>query len=349
VTVRAAVLGTGFWATVAHAPALRALDDVELVACVGATLDEGKAFAAEQQIRSAYGSLDELLESSDRPDLLAIVAPDDVHPEASVAALEAGVAVFCEKPLANDAGTALELAAVAARTGVPATVGYSFRFSPAVQALRRDLEGGRLGEPWLIELSEHNPQFHPTRGRPMNWKGDPAHAGAGALYEYGSHAVDLAAWLVGDVQAVSTSLAYVHPDARLDDIATLQLRFAGKAIGTLVASWVLAGGFPGIRIRLHGSEALAEAVLDETVLGGECYRLLSPNGAVAEEIELEPLDDRFSAYAERHYRALVAVMRGGAPGVLPSLAEGARVQVVLEAALGATERWIEVGATAAAP
>src|SRR5205814_2335687 len=80
-------------------------------------------------------------------------------------------------------------------------------------------------EPWLIELYEHNPQFHPARGKAMNWKGDPAQARAGALFEYGSHVVDLAGWLVGAVRRVSTSFARVLPGARLDDIATLQLQF----------------------------------------------------------------------------------------------------------------------------
>ena len=60
------------------------------------------------------------------------------------------------------------------------------------------------------------------------------------------------------VRRVSTSFARVLPGARLDDIATLQLQFDPPAIGVLVASWVLSGGFPGIRIRLHGSAGLGE-------------------------------------------------------------------------------------------
>src|SRR5262245_62783379 len=95
VSVGVGLLGTGFWARHAHVPALRALQGAELVGCVGATLEEGRAFAADQGIPAAYGSLDQLLETA-RPDLLAIVAPDDVHPAATRLALERGVAVFCE-------------------------------------------------------------------------------------------------------------------------------------------------------------------------------------------------------------------------------------------------------------
>ena len=314
---------------------------MELVACAGASPEEGRAFAAEQGIPAAYASLQQMLEEA-RPDVLAIVAPDDVHAPATRQALERGVAVFCEKPLANDAQTALALAELEQSSKIPATVGFSFRFSPALQAMAQDLRAGTLGEPWFIELYEHNPQFHPTRGREMNWKGDPEHAAAGALFEYGSHVVDLARWLMGEVEAVSTCFTRVRPDARLDDIATLQLRFSERASGILVSSWVLAGGFPGIKIRLHGSEALGEAVLDQTVPGGERYLRLAGDGSVSEQVELEPLGDAVSAYALRHYRELVHVLAGEESALLPRLIDGAATQAVLEAALDATESWATV-------
>ena len=346
-STRAALLGTGFWAREAHVPALRALPDVEVVACAGVTLEEGSAFAAEHRIPAAYGSLEELLEKAE-PSILAIVAPDDIHPAATTAALERGIAVFCEKPLANDAATAFDLSDLQARTGSAATVGFSFRFSPALRAMKDDLERGRLGDPWFIELYEHNPQFHPTRGRAMNWKGDPEHAAAGALFEYGSHAVDLAQWLMGDVSGVSTCFGRVREDAQLDDISTLQLRFRAGGTGIMVASWVLAGGFPGIKVRLHGSEALGEAVLDESLPGGERYVRIGDDASVRDRIELEPVGG-ISGYTRRHYDAFVRALGGEWTGGLPTLRDGAAAQSVLEAALGATERWVEIAPAPAEP
>ena len=341
-TTRVGLLGAGHWARYSHVPALRALPDVEIVACAGATLDEGEAFAAEHQIPAAYTTLEQLLDAA-KPALLAIVAPDDVHAPATTAALERGVAVFCEKPLANDVATASALARLQDELSATASVGFSFRFSPALQAMKRDLDNGVLGEPWFVELYEHNPQFHPLRGRPMNWKGDPGHAAAGALFEYGSHIVDVARWLIGDVASVSTSFGRVRSDARLDDIATLQLRFAGPATGILVSSWVLAGGFPGIRVRLHGSEALGEAVLDESV-DGESYVRIGDDARVRERVELEPVAGGISGYTRRHYAALLSALGGNSPTGLPTLRDGAAAQAVLEAALAATERWADVGA-----
>jgi predicted dehydrogenase len=341
VSVRAAILGAGFWARSAHLPALRALPEIELVGCVGRDLAEGRAFAAEQGIPAAYASLEQLLDEA-QPTILAVVAPDDVHAPATAAALERGIAVFCEKPLANTAATAFDLARLQKTTGVPATVGFSFRFSPALRAMKDDLDAGVLGDPWFVELYEHNPQFHPARGRPMNWKGNPEHAAAGALFEYGSHAVDLARWLVGDVTRVSASLARVRRDARLDDIATLQFRFSGAATGILVASWVLAGGFPGIRVRIHGSEALGEAVLDESVQDGEAYVRIGDDATIRERVELERVGGGLSGYTRRHYEALVRALGSEPAGGLPDLGDGAAAQAVLEAALKATERWRDV-------
>ena len=340
-SVRVGLLGAGFWARQAHVPALRSLDEVELVACVGGTPDESRSFAAEHGIPGAFESLERMLEET-RLDVLSIVAPDDVHAPATRQALERGVAVFCEKPLANDARTAAELAELERQCTVPATVGFSFRFSPALQAMAQDLRTGALGEPWFIELYEHNPQFHPTRGRAMNWKGDPEHAAAGALFEYGSHVVDLARWLMGELEAVSTCFTRVRPDAHLDDIATLQLRFGERSSGILVASWVLAGGFPGIKVRLHGSESLGEAVLDESVAGGERYVRLGGDGRSAEQVKLEPMGEPMSAYAHRHYQELLRELGGAESDLLPRLSDGAATQTVLEAALQATESWISV-------
>jgi predicted dehydrogenase len=343
--VRVAIVGTGFWATNAHLPALRALKGVHVDACVGLTLQMAQEFANEREIPSAYGSVQDLFDSADRPDLLVIASPDSSHVSATTLALEAGIPVFCEKPLANRASEAQQVAALADRVRVPATVGYSFRYSPAVQALYRDMQAGSLGEPWLLELFEYNAQFHPALGKPMNWKGDPDHAAAGALFEYGSHVVDIATWIAGPVQAVSTSLTRVLPGARLDDIATLQMRLRPPGIGILVAGWVLSGTMPGIRIRVHAAEGLAEVELGETIPGGQAYRRYALDGSIKSEAQLEELGNRYSAYAQRHHADFIARVNGelsAYPGTLPDLSDGAEVQSVLEAALRGTREWATV-------
>ena len=343
--MRCGIVGAGHWARTALIPALRAQPGCEIVACAAATLGEAQDLARAERIEQAFATTHEMLNGNGRPDLVVLATPDHVHAEGLTTALRAGVPVYCEKPLANDARTAGNLVALARATSVAATVGYSFRFNPAIQALRRDLKAGRLGEPWLIELAEHNPQFHAHGGKPMNWKGDPDQAGGGALFEYGSHVADLAAWLLGPARRVSTQLQQVLPGARLDDIATVQIEFQSGAAGVLIASWVLNGGFPGIRIRLHGSEALGEVWVDDRIVGGQRYRVSPPFAVAGADEPLAPMGDQRSDAPRRHLADFVASVRGRPVAhvdTLPTLDEAAHVQRILEAALHATERWTDV-------
>ena len=343
-TLAAVIVGTGGWAEGALVPAIRSLPELDLAGCVGVSMAEADAFAATLGISQAFDSLETAL-CAIEPGLVVIATPDHMHVRQTATALRAGAAVYCEKPLAGDAASAREVAALAAALHGTATVGYAFRYAPAIQALRADLEAGRIGEPWLIELFEHNPQFHPRAAKPLNWKADPACVRAGALFEYGSHVVDLALWLIGPVRRVSAMLAPVLPGARLDDVVTLQLAFDPPAIGTLVASWVLAGSFPGIRIRVHGSEGMGEVRYGDVPGSAPSYVRRSWRGDHEETLPLAAPGDPFGGNAARQLADLVCVIEGRPPhfpNTLPTLADGVRAQEVLEAALAAQESWAEV-------
>lgn len=342
--LRCALVGTGNWAATALLPALRAQAGVEVVACVGGSAEEGRAFAARHAIPRSFASLDEML-AGEKLDVGVISTPDHLHAGGISALMNAGVAVYCEKPLSNDPASARALVALQRAKNIPATVGYSFRFNPAIQAMKADLDAGLFGEIWLVELAEHNPQFHPESGKALNWKGDPSQAAGGALFEYGSHVIDMGAWLLGPVSRVASSFKRVLPGARLDDIATLQLAFASGAQGMLVTSWVLSGGFPGTRVKLHGSRAVGEVVLDDRLPEGQRYHVAPAIGALGSERRVEAMGERRGDAAARHIGAFIASLRGGAGAhpTLPTLSQAAHVQDVLAAALAADQQWQTVG------
>ncbi len=305
-TVAVGLAGTGDWALAGLGPALRALPGVSITACASPDLEQARQFAAALAVPRVYPGLDEMLAAEPDLGLLVVSTPDDHHPAAIRSAAAAGVAVYCEKPLAASAVAAADLAAVVDCAGIPATIGFAFRYAGAVQRLRSDLRAGVLGTPWLLELYEHNAQFHPATGRALTWKGDPRHAGGGALFEYGAHVVDLGCWLLGPVADVTASFATVIPAAALDDIAAVQVRYASGALGTVLASWVLPGGFPGIRVRLHGSAGTGEAVLGSAGDGSERYLRWSPRGEVVTDLDLTPDD----AEPRRLRRPPAARLRG---------------------------------------
>jgi predicted dehydrogenase len=341
------MVGTGDWAREALAPALRSIPEAELVACASPDSEQAHRFAAQFGIPRSYASLDDALAGEPQVGLLVVSTPDDHHAVALGRAIDAGLPVFCEKPVANSARDAEELARRVAASPVPATVGFSFRYSTAVQHLRADLREGRLGDPWLIELTESNPQFHPSAGRPLNWKGDPAHAAGGAVFEYGAHVVDLGCWLMGEVAGVSAQFATVVPGAVLDDIALLQLRYASGVLGTVTTSWVLGGGFPGITVRVHGSAGRGEVFLGAEPQPEERYVRRDATGAVTGSLDLSAGALDKPARVARHLSDFVAAVTGGAeryPGTLPTLESSAHVQRVLDTALGAARTGIPVTA-----
>src|ERR1700761_9249412 len=308
------MVGTGSWARDALAPALRSIPEVEIAACASPDSEQLLRFAADFGIPRTYASLDEALSGEPQIGLLVVSTPDDHHAEALRRAIDAGIPVFCEKPVANSADDAEELARRVAAAPVPATVGFSFRYSTALQRLRDDLQAGRLGDPWLVELTESNPQFHPVAGRPLNWKGDPAHAAGGAVFEYGAHVVDLGCWLMGEVATVSAQFATVVPGAVLDDIAILQFRYRSGVLGTVTTSWVLGGGFPGITVRVHGSAGRGEVFLGAEPHPEERYVRRDAAGHTVESLDFGPGSGQDALgkpdRPARHLANLVAVITG---------------------------------------
>lgn len=344
-SISVVMVGTGDWARDALCPALLSIPEVELVACASPDSEQARRFAADFGISRTYAGLDDALAAESQIGLLVVSTPDDHHASALRRAIDARIPVFCEKPVANNAEDAEELARRVAASPVPATVGFSFRYSTAVQRLRDDLCSGRLGEPWLIELVEQNPQFHPAVGRPLNWKGNPAHAAGGAVFEYGAHVVDLGCWLMGEVATVSAQFATVVPGAVLDDIALLQLRYQSGVLGTVTTSWVLGGGFPGITVRVHGSEGRGEVFLGAEPQPQESYVRRDATGEVVESLDLAAGDLGKSARVARHLADLLAAVTGRTEryqGTLPTLESSAHVQRVLDTALSAARTGLPV-------
>jgi predicted dehydrogenase len=98
---------------------------------------------------------------------------------------------------------------------------------------------------------------------------------------------------------VAPSFATVVDGGSLDDIAALQLRYASGALGTLVASWVLTGGFPGIRVRVHGFAGMAEVRLGDRADGTERYLRYAPSGELVTDADHAPERPGHAAQASR--------------------------------------------------
>jgi predicted dehydrogenase len=121
----------------------------------------------------------------------------------------------------------------------------------------------------------------------------------------------------------------------------LQLRFANGISGTLLCGWVLTGGYPGITLRVHTSEGLAEVTVSDLVDGGQRYTRQRPDGTTIPVADLPTLAGGAGAYARPHVDDLLAAMRPGGTDstTLPTLRHAALTHRVVAAALAATSGW----------
>jgi myo-inositol 2-dehydrogenase / D-chiro-inositol 1-dehydrogenase len=237
--LRAGIIGAG-WIGRRHAETLAGRDDIALAAVCDTDADRAGQVAALSgaQVLSDWR---EMLAVADL-DVLWICTPPLAHAGPAVAALARGVPVYLEKPIARSAADAAQIVAAAARGRAVCAVGYQWRAVDAVGDLRVALAGRTVG--CLVAQS-----IGGTESRP--WFLSQA-AGGGNLLERGSHQIDLARALAGEVVAVQAADSVVrlaprpagHGDDDISDAVSMLLQFESGGLGTIVVAWT-SGALPG--------------------------------------------------------------------------------------------------------
>ncbi|MBV0923005.1 Gfo/Idh/MocA family oxidoreductase [Halomicroarcula limicola] len=285
----------------------------------------------------------------DEVDVFYNLGPNHVHAEPSIAALEAGTPVFCEKPLAPTLDDAERMADAAAGTDVPAGIAFNYRFIPAIQYAKRLLESGELGEirhfrgrylqDWLTDPEA-----------PWSWRNDEEMAGSGALGDLGAHTVDLARFLVGDIEELSGHLRTFVDERPLedenetrpvtvDDAYSAQVAFENGVMGTLEATRMANGNKNNHTIEIEGTKGSLRFSLERL----NELELLREDGRGYETILMTDPEDPYldhwwppghvigweHTFVHENYEFLSAVADGGA--YEPGFADGLAVQRVLDA------------------
>lgn len=201
----------------------------------------GKALAAVPGAVQA-ACFDDLLRAG--LDGIVIATPSALHAEQSLAALESGVAVFCQKPLGRTAAEVRAIISAAKRADRLLAVDFSYRFTAALQKVRDLVRAGGLGEVYAA-----NVVFHNAYGPDKKWFYDPALSGGGCVMDLGVHLVDAALWILGfpTVTGVSSRLyaggELLPPRPTVvEDYATARIDLTGGASVELACSWRLPVG-----------------------------------------------------------------------------------------------------------
>ena len=234
---RIAIVGAGTIGAV-HATAYRAAG-AELVAIVEPVPEAAESFARRFDL-AAYGSLDDLLASPDRPDAISICTPPFTHRELATAALDAGLHVLCEKPMAHTLDDAEAIFRAAEEAGSTFATAYCHRFQPEIEAIAGLIGEGRIG----AVRSFYNAFTGNQPGIETRWFGRKRLAGGGAVMDTAIHSIDIFRYLCGEV-VDGTGVATDTLDGtelEVEHTATLGLVSESGVIGTIDCSWKSAPG-----------------------------------------------------------------------------------------------------------
>lgn len=201
--LRAGIVGCGGIANQKHFPALtKASERVEIVALCDLIVERAQEAQKKYDIPNAKITTNykELMADS-TIDIIYVLTPNVSHCEITVAALEAGKHVLCEKPMAASTEDAEKMMDAWKKSGKIFTVGYQNRFRPDTQALKRLCDDGELGEVYYA-------QAHALRRRGVPTWGvftDKAQQGGGPLIDIGTHSLDLTLWLMNKYEPLSVT------------------------------------------------------------------------------------------------------------------------------------------------
>jgi scyllo-inositol 2-dehydrogenase (NAD+) len=238
------------------------ISNASLVAIADVDNSLAASFAHEHGIAKCYRDYQDLVNDKD-VDAVVIVTPTSLHKDVSIAAVEAGKAVFCEKPLSISLEESLAIKEAVERTGEFFHLGFMRRFDKGYAAAKQKIDDGIIGTPIVFKATSRDP-FRPS----LEYL-NPQHSG-GLLTDMGIHDMDLARWLMGDVASVYSIgdvLAYpeMKPIGDVDN-AIASLTFKSGALGSVDCSRSAVFGYD-IRTEILGTKGtLQVGYLRETPL-----------------------------------------------------------------------------------
>ena len=242
--VRVAVIGLGMGRH--HAKNYLGHPGAELVALCDANPELLAAQGDELGVARRYTDAAQML-AKEKLDAVSVATPNKCHAPLAIAALERGLHVLCEKPMAMNAAEGAAMVAAAARARRNLMINFSYRFSEMSYALRQQVDAGVLGEVYFGRTVWHRRRGIPGFGKAFTNKDL---AGGGPLIDLGVHRLDLALWLMGYPEPIAVSGAAYDPLARaaadaagavytVEDLACGLVKFANGASLIVEASWAL--------------------------------------------------------------------------------------------------------------
>jgi predicted dehydrogenase len=344
------MIGTSWYADSLHLPSLTSRPNAVVTAICGRNQARAGEMARKFDIPNVYSDYRQLIESG-LVDAVVIATPDALHPAMTLAAVDAGLHVVCEKPLALNAADARAMAQRADAAGVKHMTFFTLRWFQHTQFVKELVDAGVVGNRSHCQISYVHGNGRDSRYR---WRLDGARAN-GILGDLGSHLIDLARWLNGDIVRVAANLGsfvqHFHEDGSpvtpTNDAALLNVEFANGSQGMIHTSAVAYTGGRGLEqhIVLYGDKGTVEADFSFGNFGGEAAQMAVraaslPEGRFADlaipahiwgDVPQDQHTEVFNRMpaGDRYFIDCILQDRP----VTPSLWDGVAVQEVIEAAI----------------
>jgi predicted dehydrogenase len=264
-TLRVGIIGYGLAGTVFHAPLVASTPGLAVAAIVTGNLERQAQARRDYPAAAIHTTADEMLANPSLLDLVVVATPNRVHVPLGIAALEAGLPIVIDKPIAPSVSDAERLIAVAQRTGKLLTVFQNRRWDNDFLTVRRLIAADLLGSVTRLESRFERFRLAPKEGA-WRERPEPEEAG-GLLFDLGAHLIDQAMLLFGPPISVYAEVDARRAGAVVDDDTFIALRFAGGQVAHLWASAIPRQSGPRLRIiglrgiyEKHGLDPQEEAL-----------------------------------------------------------------------------------------
>jgi len=201
---------------------------------------------------SWYPNFEDLVKGDD-VEAVSVCTPTYTHARISLAAMNAGKHVLCEKPIAMNLSEADEMIRISEEEKVVLQIGHHNRFDPIFEETKEIIDNGTIGRICQVKARQAH-GWGWAKGKPRSWFAEPDKSGGGTLLDNGCHLFDLLRWLVGEAETISAYVGRLVYDIQVEDNGVAILQFKNGAIGEVDTSWSYRGDLFENYIKVYGSE-----------------------------------------------------------------------------------------------
>jgi predicted dehydrogenase len=247
-SVKIGILGAGFVANAFHMPALREIEEAQVVSVFSRRKEIAEEFAHRWSVPRIFHGEDGIHKLCADPEveLVDIALPNNMHLTAAMAAAENHKNIFCEKPLSRNELEAKQMLDLAKKSGVLHFYGENQIFMPQIARVKELIARGVLGQVFWIRCREAHLTQH------SSWFWEPDLAGGGVLLDLGVHTLEVARYLMGKkpISVLGWASRLVHATLA-EDNAVVLVKHEGSELSQVESSWVTRGGLD-LRIEVYG-------------------------------------------------------------------------------------------------